>query len=63
MEYTEASLCGPSCICRTCDKEFHYLGIATHRAMHKRKNEDCVITYSTGGTCIHKYSKEEKSNE
>ena len=46
----------PDCYCHTCDREIHHLGIATHRAAHRRKNEDCKITFSTGVTCTYDYS-------
>ena len=46
-----------NCHCHTCDKDFHYLGITRHRAMHKDKNEDCKITYTHGDTYLHEYSK------
>ena len=41
------------CTCHTCDKDFHYLGIARHRAMHRDKNEICEITYSDGSRYRH----------
>ncbi len=46
------------CTCHTCDKDFHYLGIARHRAMHREKKENCVITYTHGDTYSHNYSEE-----
>lgn len=45
------------CYCCTCNKAFHYLGIARHRAMHRDKKEDCKITYTNGDTYTHKFSK------
>jgi hypothetical protein len=45
-----------TCICYTCVKTFHYLGIARHRAMHRDKKEDCKITYANGETLIHRYN-------
>ena len=39
-----------NCYCHTCDKWFHYLGINSHRAMHKRRKEYCRITYTHGDT-------------
>ena len=42
-----------NCYCHTCDKDFHYLGIAGHRAMHRRKKENCKITFTHGD--IHKW--------
>lgn len=44
------------CRCQTCDKDFHYLGITRHRAMHRNKQEDCVISYTHGNTIHHRYS-------
>jgi len=46
-----------NCYCATCDKDFHYLGITRHRAMHRDKKEDCEITYTHGDTYIHKFSQ------
>jgi len=46
-----------NCICHTCNKHFHYLGITRHRAMHRDKKEDCEITYTHGDRYIHKYSE------
>ena len=39
-----------TCYCHTCDKHYHYLGINSHRAMHRRKKESCIITYTYGDT-------------
>lgn len=36
------------CYCATCDKWFHYLGIASHRAMHRRKSEAFKIVMTDG---------------
>ena len=52
MKVTKAK----NCYCHTCDKYFHYLGIARHRTMHKEKNEDCKITFTHGDTYIFRYS-------
>lgn len=46
-----------NCHCHTCGKDFHYLGITRHRAMHRERREDCKITYTHGDTWIHKYSE------
>jgi len=48
------------CYCHTCDKDYHHLGIARHRAMHRDKREDCKITYSTGRTYDYDFSKLER---
>ncbi len=45
------------CYCHNCKKDFHYLGISSHRAMHRRRREDCTITYTNGNTYIHEFSK------
>jgi hypothetical protein len=45
------------CYCYTCDRAFHYLGIARHRKMHKEKHEDCKIGYTNGDTYNHRYSE------
>lgn len=46
-----------NCYCHTCKKDYHYLGIARHRAMHRKKKENCEITYTNGDTYGHKYEK------
>ncbi len=40
----------PDCVCHTCDREIHHLGIMSHRAAHRRRKENCRITFSTGDT-------------
>lgn len=37
-----------TCWCHTCEKAFHPLGIMRHRAMHRDRKEDCVITFTEG---------------
>jgi len=49
-----------NCRCRTCHKDFHYLGIARHRARHRDKGEDCEIIYSNGECFVYEYSKQPK---
>ena len=44
------------CYCHTCDKNFHALGIARHRAMHRDKRQDCEITFSYGDTYRYRYA-------
>lgn len=34
-----------TCYCHTCGRWFHYMGINSHRAAHRRRAEDCKITY------------------
>ncbi len=46
-----------NCHCYTCDRDFHYLGIARHRASHRDKNEDCRIEFSNGDIISWGYSK------
>lgn len=48
------------CYCETCNKYFHHLGIARHRAMHRERKENCVISYSDYSTVFHKFKKEEE---
>lgn len=45
------------CYCHTCNKWFHYLGIARHRAMHRDKKEACEIAFSKGDTYRWNYDK------
>ena len=49
-----------SCYCYICDKYFHRLGIARHRAMHRDKNEDCKIKYSGGYIIKHCFAENEQ---
>lgn len=44
------------CYCFTCKKGVHHLGIASHRAMHRRREENCEIRYSTGKRLLHIYT-------
>lgn len=46
-----------TCFCFTCDIAFHYLGIATHRAMHRDRGEDCRIKYTNGNIETSYFSK------
>lgn len=47
----------PDCLCLTCDMDIHHLGIMSHRAMHRRKGEYCVIQYSDGRTIQHNFTR------
>jgi len=49
-----------NCFCETCQRRFHYLGIAAHRARHYRLMEDCTIRYSSGETFTHDFSRLKK---
>ena len=46
-----------NCYCHTCEKEFHCLGIARHRAMHRDKQENCKISYTNGDIFIHEFAQ------
>lgn len=46
-----------SCFCHTCNRVFHPLGIASHRAAHRDKYQDCEITFSNGDRRRWEYSK------
>ena len=48
----------PDCYCEMCDRWIHHLGIMSHRAMHRRKKEDCSIEFSDGRVIRYKFSKE-----
>ena len=52
------------CYCYNCDRWFHYFGIATHRATHKRRGEICKINYTDGITRVHDFRRthEQKRN-
>ena len=41
------------CYCHTCERAFNHHGIATHRWMHRRRGEECKITYSDGRTYVY----------
>lgn len=45
------------CYCHTCGRDFHYLGIARHRAMHRDRKENCEITFTDGNTIKWNYGK------
>jgi hypothetical protein len=47
----------PDCTCHTCDKDIHHLGIMSHRAMHRRRQENCEITFSDGRTVTYAFEK------
>lgn len=53
----------PDCHCYTCDKEIHHLGVMSHRAMHRRKAEDCRIMFSTGEVRSYNFSRRAIDNE
>lgn len=42
-----------TCHCLTCNKSFHSLGIARHRAMHREREENCTIEYKDGRIIDH----------
>lgn len=44
------------CHCETCDRWINHKGIMSHRAMHRRRNENCTIEYSTGRTTHHYFA-------
>ena len=50
-----------SCYCHNCESSFHYRGIASHRAMHRRRHEDCVITFTDDKTKMWKYMRRNDS--
>lgn len=41
------------CICHTCERWIHHLGIARHRRKHFSRGEGCKITFSTGVTKVY----------
>jgi len=50
-----------NCYCHTCERSFHYLGIANHRKAHRLRREDCTITFTYGETITWKFSRREPS--
>lgn len=50
--------------CYTCKKPLHYLGIASHRALHHRdRGIDCTIRYTHGEIYTWKYSQLKNQQE
>ena len=49
-----------SCYCHTCNKYYHPLGIMSHRAAHRRRNQDCKITYTNGDIWLHQFATKPK---
>jgi len=43
------------CICHTCSRGIHHLGIMSHRAAHRRRGENCEITFSGGNTVKYQF--------
>ena len=43
--------------CHTCERWFHYLGIASHRTYHRNRNENCRVTYTNGETFTYNYKE------
>lgn len=43
--------------CETCNRWFKPLGIMRHRAMHRDRHEDCVITFTRGKRYKYSFSK------
>ena len=48
-----------NCYCFTCKKLFHYLGIAGHRMAHKRRKENCEISFTNDDTYFYNYADKE----
>lgn len=46
-----------NCYCHTCEKWFHYLGIANHRVGHRNRKEKCKITFTHGKTISWNFEK------
>ena len=47
----------PDCTCLTCDRDIHHLGIMSHRAMHRRRKENCRIEFSDGRVVSYKFEE------
>ena len=47
-----------TCSCWNCERAFTRISIASHRAMHRRKKQDCIISYTNGDTYFYEFSKE-----
>lgn len=48
-----------TCYCETCDRAFHALGIMRHIAMHRDREEDCVVKFTYGDRRYYEFSKGE----
>lgn len=48
-----------TCHCETCNRSFHPLGIARHRAAHRDKAENCTIEYDDGRIVDHFFARQE----
>lgn len=48
-----------TCYCHTCEREFHSLGIARHRAAHRDRHEDCDVSLSDGVIYTFKYASKQ----
>ncbi len=46
-----------TCYCVTCDKALHPMGVAGHRAMHKRRKQNCTIQVTSGKTFTWRYGE------
>lgn len=49
--------------CLTCLKTIKSLGIASHRAWHRRRGENCEIKYASGTYVVHDFGVSATSNE
>lgn len=47
--------------CKTCDRYFHPLGLARHRAKHRDHKENCEIEFSNG--FVERWNYAEKARE
>ena len=52
-----------NCYCHTCGKPLHSLGLASHRAMHRNKGENCRIENSHGEISKYKFAAVEADNK
>lgn len=48
------------CYCHNCKRYFQPFGIPSHRAVHRRRQENCTITYSHGQTYEHNFAPSNK---
>ncbi len=49
------------CYCFTCDRDFHHMGIARHRAAHRDRAEDCKIMFSDGRKINYRNSRRQEA--
>ncbi len=50
-----------NCHCYTCGRDIHHLGIMSHRAMHRRRQENCTVMFSNGNVVEYQFAPKHSS--